>query len=244
MGNQQQGLVREEVALSTGTLAYKVSKAGAACTVHGIVLLSDEKGFATPYVRRVAHQLALRGYVVVCPDCFRGRPRNSNDEEGGGGGGAKASEGDSYDSWAAGHPVDRVVLDAEAAVVAMESWGVSACGVVGFGWGGMMAVQYAAAAAGRPALAAGPRAVVALYPVGVRPDMCTAVAVPTLVLFAGSDARTPFAQVTDLTGALAASKVGANPNPDAGPDPEPKPDPNSKYTTSSDWLRCSWCSCH
>ncbi|CAN4113487.1 unnamed protein product [Withania somnifera] len=145
-----------------------------------ILLISDVFGYEAPLLRSLADKVAAAGYLVVVPDFFYGEPLNREKHD--------------SQTWLKAHDTDKGCEDAKAVVESLKSKGVSAIGVAGFCWGGMVVSKLAKYGT--------IGAAVILHPGPITVDEINEVKVPTAILAAEQDPIFPPEQAKLLGDAL------------------------------------------
>lgn len=145
-----------------------------------IILISDVFGYEAPLLRKLADKVAAAGYLVVVPDFFYGEPLDREKHD--------------VQTWLKDHGTDKGCEDAKAVVGSLKSKGVSAIGVAGFCWGGMVVSKLAKYGT--------IGAAVILHPGPITVDAINEVKVPTAILAAERDHLFPPDQAKLLGDAL------------------------------------------
>ncbi|KAL3727396.1 hypothetical protein ACJRO7_032168 [Eucalyptus globulus] len=133
-----------------------------------LLFIPDAFGYEAPKLRKLADKVASAEFFVVVPDFYYGDPViDVNDPN------------FNIEVWLKNHSPDKGYEDAKPVIAALKSKGVSAIGVAGFCWGGMVLVKLA----GTEDI----QAAVILHPGCITEDEIRAVKIPTAILGAEND---------------------------------------------------------
>ncbi|KAK3417659.1 hypothetical protein EUGRSUZ_H03605 [Eucalyptus grandis] len=133
-----------------------------------LLFIPDAFGYEAPKLRKLADKVASAEFFVVVPDFYYGDPViDVNDPN------------FNIEVWLKNHSPDKGYEDAKPVIAALKSKGVSAIGVAGFCWGGMVLVKLA----GTEDI----QAAVILHPGHITEDEIRAVKIPTAILGAEND---------------------------------------------------------
>lgn len=106
---------------------FRAYVTGPSKSSHAVVLASDFYGFEAPILRKIADQVAAKGYYVVVPDFFHGDPY---------------TDSKILSEWIKSHSPVTAAQDAKPLFASLKNEGKS-IGVGGYCWGGKFATEMA-----------------------------------------------------------------------------------------------------
>lgn len=106
---------------------FRAHVTGPSKSSHAVVLASDFYGFEAPILRKIADQVAAKGYYVVVPDFFHGDPY---------------TDSKILSEWIKSHSPVTAAQDAKPLFASLKNEGKS-IGVGGYCWGGKFATEMA-----------------------------------------------------------------------------------------------------
>ncbi|KAK8585628.1 hypothetical protein V6N13_050602 [Hibiscus sabdariffa] len=152
-----------------------------------ILLVPDVFGYEAPNLRKLADKVAAAGFYVVAPDFFYGEPYDADKPD------------RPIVEWLKDHGPAKGFEDAKLIVDALKSKGFSSIGAAGFCWGAKVVVELSKV----PLI----QAAVMLHPSFVTVDDMKSVKVPTAILGAEIDQRSPPELVKQFDEILKANSV-------------------------------------
>jgi len=154
----------------------------------GVIVFPDTNGVRSLDVQRISRFISELGFITLLPDLFRNYPWGALNDK------SELSE------WRALHPRERVMEDVQGCISILRNFGASKVGVVGFCWGGELAL-YCSTIEGLVDTAVG------FYPTWMHPQDGARVSMPSLFIFGQQDELLPTRQVEAFANAARQTSV-------------------------------------